>query len=724
MGRRVSHPAGTGPRRTPPTLVDVTAPARPTTSRAAATARRPWWLVAAGPGAVVVAVLALLLAGMYSDAFAPLGTFSDPGALVRWGLPVSTVLAEVSLSVTFGGLFAVSFWLPPGRQRDRVLFVAGWASSAWAVATVVQLVLNYSYVSAIAPSASNFGQGLWQFVQDVELGQISVWTIALAAVTSALALGVRGPVGALWTALLPFAALALQSTTGHAAGAVNHDLAVGAMLLHIGPAALWVGGLAALLVVVLTRSDGGTGAGSGGARGRAAASDGREVAATAVARFSPVAAWCFALVGISGVLSALVRVAHLDDLFTRYGVLLQVKMLLLLVLGALGWAHRRWIVGRLTRDAEPVRRLFWQLLAVEVLVIGAVSGVAVGLGSTAPPVPDEVPVDASPAYQLTGYPLPPENTVDRYFTEWAFDPLFTVACLAGIGVYVAWVLRLRRRGDRWPVGRTISWVAGLLVMLWVTNGGPAVYGHVVFSGHMVQHMILAMVIPLLLVLAAPVTMLLRAVPTRKDGSRGPREWVLALVHSRVGSFVARPVVAAVIFAGGMIAFYFTPVFEWALSNHAGHVWMTLHFTLAGYLFANALIGIDPGPQRPPYPQRLLLLFGTMVFHAFFGVVLTTGTSLLVADWFGNMGRPWGLSAIDDQQLGGAIAWGIGELPTLVLAVVVGVQWSRSDEREARRRDRKAERDDDAELRAYNAMLAEMAERDGSSPGRDPRDPQR
>jgi cytochrome c oxidase assembly factor CtaG len=220
-----------------------------------------------------------------------------------------------------------------------------------------------------------------------------------------------------------------------------------------------------------------------------------------------------------------------------------------------------------------------------------------------------------------------------------------------------------------------------------------------------------MVVPLLLVLAAPVTLLLRAVPVRKDGSRGPREWVLGLVHSRVGEFMARPVVAAVLFAGGMVAFYFTPVFEWALTNHAGHVWMVVHFTLAGYLFANALVGIDPGPQRPPYPQRLLLLFATMVFHAFFGVVLTTGTSLLVADWYGNMGRPWGESAIDDQQMGGAIAWGIGELPTVVLAIAVAIQWTRSDEREARRQDRKAERDGDADLVAYNAMLAQMADRD-------------
>ncbi|WP_407319443.1 cytochrome c oxidase assembly protein [Isoptericola halotolerans] len=668
---------------------------RPTSRPAAVAASRPWWVVAAGPGAVVAAILALLVAGSFSGAFEALGTFSDPGAVARWGSPLATVVAELGVSVTLGSLFAAVCLVPPGRAQARLLDVAGWAAAVWAVAAVVELVLQYAVVSALSPTAGNFGAGLAQFVADVELGQISVAIVALAALTSGLALAVRGAAAALWTALLPVAALTLQSTTGHAAGAADHFLAVGAMWLHLLGAALWVGGLAALVVLVLLRDDG--------------------VTAAAVARYSPVAAWCLVTVGVSGVANSWIRMEGVDDLATRYGVLVLVKAALTAALGVLGWAHRSWIIGRL--DSAPrkgtglVRRLFWQLLAVELLVIGAVSGVAVALGSTAPPVPDEVPVDASPAYQLTGYPLPPEPTASRWLTEWAVEPILAFACVAGVVMYLRWVRRLRRRGDRWPLGRTVSWCAGMVVMIWTTNGAPTVYGHVVFSGHMVQHMTLAMLVPLLLVLAAPVTLLLRAVPARKDGSRGPREWVLALVHSRVGELLARPVVAAVLFAGGMIAFYFTPLFEFALTNHLGHLWMIVHFTLVGYLFANALVGIDPGPQRPSYPMRLVLLFATMVFHAFFGVVLTTGTSLLVADWYGNMGREWGLSAIEDQQRGGGIAWGIGELPTLALAIVVALQWTRSDEREARRRDRQAERDGDAELTAYNDMLARMAERD-------------
>ena len=237
------------------------------------------------------------------------------------------------------------------------------------------------------------------------------------------------------------------------------------------------------------------------------------------------------------------------------------------------------------------------------------------------------------------------------------------------------------------------------------------------SAHMVEHMLLVMVIPIFLVLAAPVTLALRALPSRADGSRGPREWILAIVGSHVARFMSNPIVAAVNFAGSMIVFYYSGLFGLALSTYVGHVAMVVHFSLAGYLFANAIIGVDPGPTRPGYPQRILLLFATMGFHAFFGVTLMSSEVLLVPEWFGVLGRPWGLSAIADQQRGGAIAWGIGELPTLALALAVAFAWARSDERTARNRDRRVDRDGDPELDEYNAMLATMARHD-APPGRD------
>ncbi|MBM7818244.1 putative copper resistance protein D [Cellulosimicrobium cellulans] len=697
----------------------------------------PWWLVLAGPFAVVVAVVAVLAAGAFSAAFTVPAGFPDPGALARLGTPVVTVLTELAVALTLGSLVLAACVLPAGTPVRKALGVAGAAAATWAVLSVVQVVLRYSSISSTPITGPTFGDQLGLFVSQVSLGRNYLAIIVVAALTSAAALAVRGATGAMWTAALALVAIAMQANTGHAAGAVSHELAVSSMFLHLAGAALWVGGLGTLAVV---RVRGGLG---------------RADFASSVARYSAIALWCYVAVAVSGIANASLRVDTLAGLTTDYGILLLTKLALLLVLGAVGFAHRELVVRRLSGPtavarpgaggasskgsskpaakvssnglsskaatssptgakgaaAEGTRWLFWRLVAVELAIMGAVSGVAVALGSTAPPVPQEEPLDTSAAYQVTGHALPPEPTLARWFTEWRWDLLPAFACVAALVVYLRWVRRLAKRGDSWSVGRTVSWCVGILILFWVTSGGPAMYGHVLFSAHMVQHMILAMVVPIFLVLAAPVTLLLRAVPPRKDGSRGPREWVLAIVTSRVGQFFANPIVAAVNFAGSMIVFYYTPAFEYALTTYAGHLAMLAHFTLAGYLFANALVGIDPGPHRPPYPQRLLLLFATMAFHAFFGVALTSGEVLLVPEWFGLLGREWGPSAIADQQRGGGVAWGIGELPTLILAIVVAVMWTRSDEREARRSDRQADRDGDAELQEYNAMLAEMSKRD-------------
>lgn len=655
-------------------------------------------LVTAG---VVVTVVAVAAAGA---ALAPI--LGDPGALVRWGLPVSSVLTELAGSVTLGALVLAGAVLPwagrAGGQRGGVVLGRAWpaalrvaavAAAAWTLIGVVHLVLTYANVAGRPLADVLSGDELGVFVTQVSLGRILGVGVLVAALVANLALLVRTPTGVAWTGLLVVVALWQQGQTGHAAGTTSHDLATQAMVLHLVGAAVWIGGLAALVVLAPRLGDD---------------------AVPAVARYSRVAGWCLVGVGVSGLINAAVRLGGWSGFGTTWGLLVLAKAAIFAVLGLLGLLHRRRTVRELARGGRAW--LFWRLALVELAVMGAVSGVAVALGSTAPPDPGEVPVERTPAYLVTGHVLPPEPTMLRWFTQWRPDVLMACAAVAGLVVYLRWVLRLRRRGDAWPVLRTVSWVAGMVVFGWTTSGGPAVYGHMLFSAHMVQHMVLAMVVPIFVVLAAPVTLALRALPARRaglrgDDSRGPREWLLVLVHSRWARFLANPIVAAVNFAGSMIAFYYTDVFAWALADPVGHLVMVVHFSVVGYLFANALVGIDPGPTRPAYPMRLVLLFATMGFHAFFGVSLMSGDALLVADWFGLLGRPWGASAIRDQQVGGSIAWGIGELPTLALAIAVAVAWARDDERAARRRDRRVDRDGDTELDEYNAMLARLARDD-------------
>src|SRR5699024_10294892 len=168
-------------------------------------------------------------------------------------------------------------------------------------------------------------------------------------------------------------------------------------------------------------------------------------------------------------------------------------------------------------------------------------------------------------------------------------------------------------------------------------------------------------------------------------------YMLAVLHSKYSKVIKNPIFAAVNFAGSITIFYFTPVFEFALRFHIGHELMNIHFLLTGFIFASVMIGIDPLPNRPSYPLRLLVLLATMVFYAFIAISLTGSESLLMSEWFSAIGRDWGPSAIEDQQIGGLIMWGTGEFPTVGMAMIVLFRWRQDDMQHAKRRDDRVDR---------------------------------
>ncbi|UTT63454.1 cytochrome c oxidase assembly protein [Microcella humidisoli] len=673
----------------------ITAPAR---TRATLL---PWGLIggtALGAGAIIALLVGLVVGG---GAEAPL--LADPGALVRYGLPVAKLAATLGAAGAIGGLLLAVLALAPERDEfGRALDVTAASAALWTVSSAASGFLTFLAIYAQPVTLDpQFGALLSNFLSTRELGQAWLATTLMAAVVTVLCFAVRSPAVLAGVLVVAVAALWPVAQTGHTGGTADHDAAVTAVYLHSVFAAAWVGGL---LTIVLAR--------------RALA----DRLPIVLARYSTIALVAFIVVAASGLVSAQLRMGGLDALATPYGALVAAKVAALIGLGAFGAAYRRSLIRRLEREQRP-RSTFWIIVSAELALMGIASGLATALARTATPVP-QVPVDEladpSPAEILTGAPLPPAFEAWRLATEWDLNLLW--ALLAGFGAffYLAGVVRLHRRGDAWPLHRTILWTLGMITLVIVTSSGLAVYEKYLFSVHMLGHMVLSMGIPVMLVLGAPVTLAARAIHARKDGSRGPREWILAIVHSRFAGIVGHPLVASVVFAVSLLVFYYSPLFSWAVSDHLGHQWMVLHFLLSGYLFVNALIGVDPAPYRPPYPIRLIILLATMAFHAFFGLSLITGTGLLLPEWFGAMGREWGQPPLADQQTGGGIAWSVGEIPTLVLAMLVVWSWSRADKRESTRLDRKADRDGDAELEAWNAMLADRArvsERSGA--GRQP-----
>ena len=178
--------------------------------------------------------------------------------------------------------------------------------------------------------------------------------------------------------------------------------------------------------------------------------------------------------------------------------------------------------------------------------------------------------------------MPAAPTAARLALGWTADGFAIVILAFGVALYAAGVRKLRRRGDRWPVGRTVAWGAGWLVFAYATVGGVGLYSHVLFSAHMVAHMLVSMLAPVLLVAGAPATLALRALPgPRVKGERSPRQLLLAALHSRVARVLTHPVVAFAIFVGSIYALYFSSLFPWLMSGHLGHTLMQVHFLLAG-----------------------------------------------------------------------------------------------------------------------------------------------
>ncbi|MGW5200142.1 cytochrome c oxidase assembly protein [Streptomyces spiralis] len=290
--------------------------------------------------------------------------------------------------------------------------------------------------------------------------------------------------------------------------------------------------------------------------------------------------------------------------------------------------------------------------------------------------------------------------------EWSADPFFLVACLLGLGLYGWGVLRLRRRGDSWPVGRTVAYVVGVLTVGLVMCTGLNDYGMVMFSVHMVQHMVISMLSPILILLGAPITLALRALPVAGRGRKGPRELLLAVLHSRYVRVVTHPAFTIPMFVASLYALYFTPLFDFLMGSRAGHIAMMVHFLAVGLAFFWPIMGVDPGPNRPGYLMRILELFAGMPFHAFFGIALMMGSTPMVGT-FRNPPGSLGIDALSDQSAAGGIAWAFSEVPSVLVLLALLYQWYRSEQRQAKRKDRAADRDGDKELEAYNAYLASL-----------------
>jgi cytochrome c oxidase assembly factor CtaG len=314
------------------------------------------------------------------------------------------------------------------------------------------------------------------------------------------------------------------------------------------------------------------------------------------------------------------------------------------------------------------------------------------------------------------------------FTQWQSAPVVTAAAAIGAALYLWGVIRVARRHPArpWPAWRTAMFLGGLAVTVLALQSGIGVYDDTLFWDHMIQHLMLVMAAPPLLIFGQPITLLMHA-------SRNPlHTWVKGAVRSNVASFLTWPVFGFAAYAAAIVVAHLTGVANLTATNQAAHVAEHAGFLIIGYLFFLPIIGSEPIRWKLSYPTKLVLLFLVMPVDTFTGLVLTYGNKATPGLVTGP--RPgWAGTAVGDLHAGGAVMWVGGDAIMFALMMFVFLMWSTDTSTanrssgwlEAARRATVAPTsnqqattdidDDEEQLAAYNAYLKGLHEPGADSP---------
>jgi len=601
-------------------------------------------------------------------------------------------LSLIGSFCTIGTLLAMGFLLADtegklssqAKKLRRLLWGSGLVWAVGSLGTIVftlATILDQPVLVALDPTM------LRSFVTQITLGQYLLFQTVIAFLITTLALRINtilSTVALLVLAMLGLVAPVFQS---HSASSGSHALAIGSLVIHVVALSLWVGGVIAIALIE---------------------PDDRP---EAVHRFSELALWSAIAVIASGSVNAWTRLDFQGAWNSAYAYVVIGKIALTLVLVTIGYLHRENLAKRERIDWPA----FGRLIFIEALIMIITVAMGAWLSSNQPPERLNPP-KFDPAVAVSGISTPPAPTWGRIFFSYEPDALMIGILITAVALYVKGVLVLTRRGDKWPVGRTIAFASGIALIDFATSGGIGLYAHFSFSYHMIAHMILGMIAPIGLVLGAPITLALRTLPQgRSKDERGVRGTLLAALHSKLAIFYTNPITALAFFDGSLFVLYFTGLFGSLMQSHAGHLFMNIHFLLAGLLFFHVIIGIDPNPRRIPHLVRIVIVFAAMSIHAFFSVALMSTTTLIDRGYFASLKTPWLTDLLADQKLGGSIGWAMGEIPILLALVATFISWVKDDSREAKRIDRNTARNaamgtpDD--LAEYNQYLQELAQRD-------------
>jgi len=607
-------------------------------------------------------------------------------------LEISKFLSLAAGITTIGLLLAIAFFLSEiegklGESAKALRRGASLSALVWTLATGALIIATLANILGTNLSGALDTTSLRSFISQVTLGKYMFVQLCLALLVSFVVARIRGVAGASALLLISLAAIIAPVFESHSASSGSHALAIGSLVVHVVAISLWVGGLVA--IAFLNSVD----------------------RAIALPRFSALALWAAIAVAASGSANAWARLNFQSAWSSDYARLVVLKILLTALLIFFGYVNRRQLSGALKLDGKKLTRL----LSAEVLIMALTTLIGSKLSTMQPPQLSEN-LQFDPGLAVAGIATPPPPNLWRLISLYDPDALMIGVLITAVALYIRGVIILTRRGDKWPVGRTVAFALGISAIDYATSGGLGVYAKFSFEYHMIAHMLLGMVAPIGIVLGAPITLALRTLPQgRTSQERGVRGTLIALLHSKPAAVFTNPVSALALFDGSLFVLYMTPLFGNLMQSHLGHLVMSVHFLLAGILFFHIIIGIDPNPRKVPHIVRIVILFAAMSIHAFFAVALISTSTLLDQGYFASLQTPWNLDLLADQHAGGSVAWAMGEIPILLALVATFIQWMRDDSRETKRIDRNEARlaamGEPDELAQYNAYLTSLAAKD-------------
>ena len=614
---------------------------------------------------VLGVIFTLLITSNIWQSPAPL--IPDSGPIVYWLRPIlvsyTYALAIAAIALLFSDGIFTKFEGKNSHTAKNVFLALSGISFAAAVFSLAQSLSQPLSLAANLEVISTYG---WD-VSNVR----ALLLVSLVALFSFLLLIKPSLDKSGLVTFISIISLSLPTLLSHGGGISTHNWAIAAGFFHGIFTSLWISGLLGIGIIYFNKL---------------ISKDNKLIALT---KFSHIANISVIGLFISGIVNAATRLNSFNELISsNYGQIILLKNVLFALALITALKIRTKIKSNISK-----------LLVTEVSILLFIFGVSVALASTA------FPRTGNAAFNLiesvTGLPEPQKFEWSYALTTFSIEPFTLFVGLIALITYLVGYIKLIKRGDKWPLSRVIFWSLGILLAIYVTNTMLGRYAILMFSAHMTVHMILAMVVPILLPLAAPLTLALRVLkPSSDPDLRNLREWIVALINSNYLKIASHPIIAFFIFAAGTWALYFSPLLTVLMKSHLGHLFMDAHFVLAGYLFFWLIIGKDPAPRNIPDVLKLGIVFAAAVFHGIFGFITYSSQTSLGGGWFSEIKPSWLENPISDQQLGGGIAWGFGEIPTIIVLLILVYQWASRDEKQAKRVT-------DKEIDDYNEYLKSL-----------------